>query len=92
MATIVEPADSQTFHSGGPTSSDDTASPELLTVEEAAQFLKVSVSWIYEHVRPGTEDRLPVVKIGKYLRFDMRDLRAYIDAKREASRHPRRRR
>ena len=60
---------------------DDT----LLTPQDAARFLKVSVSWVYEHVRPGAEDRLPFLKLGKYLRFDPRDLRAYIDAKREKS-------
>ena len=65
---------------------------ELLTVQETAHFLKVSVSWVYEHVRPDAEDRLPVVKLGKYLRFDRRDLHAYIDAKRDAARHRRRRR
>jgi excisionase family DNA binding protein len=64
----------------------------LLTVQEAARFLNVTVSWIYEHVRDGAEDRLPVVKLGKYLRFDQRDLRDYIDAKRDASRMRRRRR
>jgi excisionase family DNA binding protein len=70
---------------GGPIS-------DLLTVQETAQFLKVSVSWVYEHVRPDAEDRLPFVKLGKYLRFDRRDLYAYIDAKRAASlRRPRRR-
>ena len=58
---------------------------ELLTVQEAAQFLKVTISWVYEHVRPEAEDRLPVLKLGKYLRFDIRDLRAYIDAKRADS-------
>ncbi len=47
-----------------------SAISDLLTVQETAQFLKVSVSWIYEHVRPDAEDRLPVVKLGKYLRFD----------------------
>ena len=55
---------------------------ELFTVQEAAQFLKVPVSWIYEHVRAESHDRLPAVKIGKYLRFDARDLRAWLDAKR----------
>jgi excisionase family DNA binding protein len=70
----------------------DAALDDLLTVQETARLLKVSVSWIYEHVRPGAEDRLPVVKLGKYLRFDRRDLLAYIDAKRAASqRQPRRR-
>ena len=59
---------------------------------DAARFLKVSVSWVYEHMRPEAKDRLPVVKLGKYLRFDRRDLRAYIDAKREiCQRIPRRR-
>ena len=65
----------------------DTIHPdELMTPQEAASFLKVTVSWIYEHVRPEAEDRLPVVKLGKYLRFDRRDLNAFIDAKRAASR------
>lgn len=64
----------------------------LLTVQDAARFLNVTASWIYEHVRDGAEDRLPVVKLGKYLRFDQRDLREYIDAKRAASRMRRRRR
>ena len=65
---------------------------DLLTVQETARFLKVSVSWIYEHVRPDAEDRLPVVKLGKYLRFDRRDLLAYINAKRATSRRQARRR
>ena len=70
----------------------DRGDAELLTVPEAAEFLKVTVSWIYEHVRPDAVDRLPMLKIGKYLRFDSRDLRAYIDAKRGASRRQPRRR
>lgn len=70
----------------------DHGEDALLTVQDTARLLKVSVTWVYEHVRPGTEDRLPVVKLGKYLRFDRRDLQAYIDAKRaESRRQPRRR-
>jgi excisionase family DNA binding protein len=63
---------------------DEDAVGELLTVQDAARFLKVSVSWIYEHLRDDATDRLPVLKLGKYLRFDQRDLRAYVDAKGEA--------
>jgi excisionase family DNA binding protein len=64
----------------------------LLTVHDTARLLKVSVTWVYEHVRPDAEDRLPHVKLGKYLRFDRRDLQAYIDAKRaDSRRQPRRR-
>ena len=43
---------------------------ELLTVHDAARFLNVSVSWVYEHTRDDAEDRLPFVKLGKYVRFD----------------------
>jgi excisionase family DNA binding protein len=68
-----------------PTLSVDREDDALLTPQEAARFLKVSVSWVYEHVRPEAQDRLPCVKLGKYLRFDARDLRAYVDAKRVES-------
>jgi len=60
---------------------------ELLTVEEVAALLKVSKSWVYEHTRSRSvapTERLPHVRIGKYLRFDERDLSAYMNAKREA--------
>ena len=65
---------------------------ELLTVNDAARFLRVTVSWVYEHTRDDAEDRLPFVKLGKYVRFDRTDLREYIDAKRQASRSGARRR
>lgn len=74
-----------------PTDSAPVDLNELLTVKEAARFLKVPVTWIYEHVRPESRDRLPSVKLGKYLRFDDRDLRAYVDAKRADSERSRRR-
>jgi excisionase family DNA binding protein len=74
------------------TLSVDPADDTLLTPKDAARFLKVSVSWVYEHVRPEAQDRLPAVKLGKYLRFDARDLRAYVDAKRAESTRVRARR
>ena len=67
------------------TRSTDPGENSLLTPQDAARFLKVSVSWVYEHARPDAQDRLPFVKLGKYLRFDARDLRAYVDAKRAES-------
>jgi excisionase family DNA binding protein len=65
---------------------------ELLTVNDAAWLLHVTVSWVYEHTRDDTEARLPFVKLGKYVRFDRGGLREYIDAKRQASRSGARRR
>ena len=54
---------------------------ELLTVDEVAALLKVPRSWVYEHTRSrGTtrSERLPHVKLGKYLRFDARAIRAFL--------------
>jgi excisionase family DNA binding protein len=57
---------------------------ELLTVSEVAALLKVSRSWVYEHTRSrGTprSERLPHIKIGKYVRFDPHAIRAFIERK-----------
>jgi excisionase family DNA binding protein len=67
------------------TASRKSDGEELLTVHDAAHYLNVSVSWVYEHTRGEQAGRLPFVKLGKYLRFDRQDLRAYVDAKREES-------
>jgi excisionase family DNA binding protein len=69
-------------------SSDDG----LLTVHDAARFLNVPVSWVYEHTRKNCIDPLPFVKLGKYLRFDGADLRTYIDTRRAATTAARRKR
>ena len=57
---------------------------ELLTVDEVAALLKVSRSWVYEHSRSkqtARSDRLPHIKIGKYVRFDPRAVRAFLQRK-----------
>lgn len=64
------------------TGTDVDNSEDLLDVKGAARFLNVTPSWVYEHSRAGAGEILPFVKIGKYLRFDRRDLRAYVDRKR----------
>ena len=54
---------------------------ELLTVADVAALLKVSKSWVYEHTRArGTprSERLPHIKIGKYVRFDPQLVRAFL--------------
>jgi len=55
---------------------------ELLTVEDVAALLKVSKSWVYEHTRSrgvAQAERLPHIKVGKYLRFDVRAVRGFIE-------------
>lgn len=57
-------------------------SEELLTVTELADHLKVPVSWIYQHTRSRAHDRLPYLKIGKYLRFEWNAVRSWLDRQR----------
>ena len=62
----------------------DSELHELLTVEDVAALLKVSKNWVYEHTRSrGTprSERLPYLKIGKYLRFEGRAVRAFLEKK-----------
>ena len=52
-----------------------TCLDELMTVSEIAGFLKVPVSWVYERTRRHGVERLPHVKLGKYLRFSMPEVK-----------------
>lgn len=42
---------------------------KLLTIKELADLLKIPVSWIYSRTRIKSEDSIPCVRIGKYVRF-----------------------
>ena len=53
----------------------------LLTPEEAAELLQVPVSWMYQRVRRRSLDRIPFVKVGRYVRFRKEDLLNYINRK-----------
>lgn len=67
-----------------PVDSSDAQLLELLTVDDVATLLRVSKSWVYEHTRSrGTprSERIPHVKIGKYVRFDPRIVRAFIECR-----------
>ncbi len=48
-----------------------------ITIAEAADLLRVKVSWLYERTRTNT---VPHVKLGKYLRFDRDELLAWARA------------
>ena len=43
--------------------------PELLTIDEMADRLRVQKSWLYQFTRPKTDDTIPHLRVGKYLRF-----------------------
>jgi excisionase family DNA binding protein len=57
-----------------------TSQSTLLTVQEVAAILKVPVSWVYEHTRGNCREKLPHVKVGKYLRFFDTDISSYLHA------------
>lgn len=57
----------------------------LLDVNGAARVLNVTVSWVYEHIRDDADDRVPHVKLGKYVRFHPADLRDFVNAKRRST-------
>ena len=58
-------------------------SPQLLTVTEIAQKLWVPVSWVYERTRRRGYERMPHIKLGKYLRFDVIAVSEWLDEMKE---------
>jgi excisionase family DNA binding protein len=61
---------------------EGTPLKRLLSVEEAAQYLGMAPRTIYNAVAPKSKNPFPVKakRIGKLVRFDIRDLDAFIDA------------
>ena len=55
------------------------ADDELLTIEDVATLLRVPKSWVYERTRRRGTERLPHVKLGKYLRFRLSEVAAYVE-------------
>jgi excisionase family DNA binding protein len=52
------------------TGGENNEETRLLTVHEVAMMLRVPVSWVYTRVSKASIDKLPYVKIGKYIRFE----------------------
>lgn len=57
----------------------DTGMSRLLTVDEVAALLGVPARWVYRHAVLEPPERIPHVKMGKYLRFRESDLRNYVE-------------
>jgi excisionase family DNA binding protein len=58
------------------------AMSRLVTVQDASQYLAVSVSTLYGWV---FQRRIPFVKVGRALRFDLADLDGFIETNRTRS-------
>lgn len=59
------------------------AAPRLVGVAELAAALGVAESWVYNKSKVGA---IPTIHVGRYLRFDVREVVRHLAAEREASR------
>lgn len=50
---------------------------KYVSIKEAAVFLSVPVSWLYSRSRCNT---IPMCRLGKYVRFDLSELEAWMKA------------
>ena len=57
---------------------------EILTVEQAADYLQVHKITVYRYIREGL---LPAVKLGKMYRLFSRDVETFLDAMRHHPEH-----
>jgi predicted DNA-binding transcriptional regulator AlpA len=55
------------------------ATPEIMTPEETADLLRVSLSWLYEKSRRRQRHPLPVHRIGRYLRYRRSEVLVWFD-------------
>jgi len=60
----------------------ETQFDELMTVPEIAAFLKVPASWVYERTRRSGIEQIPHVKLGKYLRFSIPEVKTWLQQQR----------
>ena len=54
---------------------------ELLTVSELSQKLKVQVSWLYSRIRGRGGGTIPLVREGKYIRFNYEEVWQWLEHK-----------
>ena len=62
---------------------EDISTENLLTVSEVAGLLNVPVSWVYEKTRSRGLQRIPHLKLGKYVRFQVSEVRNWMQALKE---------
>ena len=57
----------------------------LLSVDELANSLNVPKSWIYARSRESGEDAIPRLKVGKYVRFELDKVMAWLEDRNKAA-------
>ncbi len=56
----------------------------LVNVDELAEYLGVKKSWVYQRSREKGPGSMPTLKIGKYCRWRLSDVKAWIQSQNEA--------
>jgi len=59
------------------------SSNSLLLPHELAKALNVSVSWVRTHSAPSAKDRIPVKKVGGFLRYDLGEVLNWVSRRSE---------
>ena len=57
---------------------------DLLTVSELAEVLRTPVSWVYSRTREKGPRAIPIVRVGKYIRFRLDDVMDWLKSQNEA--------
>jgi hypothetical protein len=71
-------------HTGGARMQLNEQNSDLMTIADIARVLNVRVSWVYERSRRRGNERIPHIKLGKYLRFELPAVRTWLNGLRKA--------
>ena len=66
--------------------SDDYKGKRLLTVKETAKLLSIAPSSIYNRIGRKAKNNFPIkpIRVGKLIRFDIEDLKQFIESQKKA--------
>lgn len=70
-----------------PQTRQDDASKQLITIEDLCERWKVDRQWVYRQTHQGARNPLPVVRLGRLLRFREYELEAWLEAHQETRVH-----
>jgi excisionase family DNA binding protein len=62
---------------------NNSQASNLINIRQASQFLSVSVSTLYGWI---WQRRIPYIKVGRAVRFDIQDLEKFVNSSRYAAR------
>ncbi|MFX0199212.1 MAG: helix-turn-helix domain-containing protein [Candidatus Hodarchaeota archaeon] len=55
----------------------------FLTIDELAELLRLPKGWIYARTRERSPSTIPYYKLGKYLRFKLKEVEQWLESQRK---------